>query len=386
MRRTLAENLITATSLMVLILAGCAAPQGTPPAVVEVQPPGEPEGSAIAEADVAGLSPVLFGESPSLEPVPFENRLITNLRQHTFTCEGLDFDPDIAPDGETLVFASTRNAERADLYLKNVEGTALTQLTGDPAEDIQPRFSPDGQMIVFCSNRTGNWDIWLIGRDGTGLTQLTNDRSDEIAPCWSPDGLAIAYTVQGYRSHQWEIWTLDANKPGVRRFLAYGMFPVWSPDGSQVAFQRARQRGSRWFSVWTVDLKDGEARHPTEVAHSDERACIAPCWSPDGSTLVYCAIRPGRTTDIGGVGASSAADLWSVDLETGLRMKLTDGAAGSFNPVWGPNGRVFFVSARAGTENVWSLTATERAYARADSLGPRVSRGPSNEKKQTAEE
>jgi TolB protein len=316
----------------------------------------------------------LFGDRPDQEAVPYETRLVTNMTRHTTTTEGLDFDPDIHDADNTLVYASTRNSERPDIFLKKVDGATLTQLTGDPADDLQPRFSPDGNQVVFASNRSGNWDIWLINRDGTGLMQLTGDHTDEVAPCWSPDGSQIAYTVWGNRSRQWEIWTLSLAQPGVRHFLAYGMFPDWSPDGGKIAFQRARQRGSHLFSVWTMELVGGEARRPTEVAHRDNAACIAPRWSPDGLMLVYCVVNGDAAPASKHPGAPSAADIWVVEIENGIRMKLTDGAQPAFNPVWAEDGRVFFVSTQTGTENVWSLTAELNGYASGEDAAGRVTR------------
>jgi Tol biopolymer transport system component len=206
----------------------------------------------------------------------------------------------------------------------------------------------------------------MIRRDGTGLMQLTTDPSDEVAPCWSPDGKTVAYSALGHRTRRWEIWTLNVDKPGVRRFLTYGMFPAWSPDGTHIAFQRARQRGSRWFSIWTIDVSRGEALHPTEIAYSDTHACIGPAWAPDARTLVYSAVRP----DAGAAGAfrgvPSVADLWALDLESGLKVKLTDSTSVAFNPVWSPNGRIFFVSGRSGTDNIWSISAQTGSYGTAD--------------------
>jgi TolB protein len=352
------------SAVSIVLLWGCAARERPiqPVPQAEAQPPerGDPVPDGPHAAALPGIA--FFGEQPELEEVPFENRLVTNLTRHTFTSEGRDFDPDLDADGQMLAFASTRNAEHPDIYVKHVDGTAMTQLTSDPADDIQPRFSPDGQRIVFCSNRSGNWDVWQINRNGTGLTQLTNDRTDEIAPCWHPSGKQIAYTVWARRGQRWEIWTLSVDEPGVRRFLAYGMFPAWSPDGRHITFQRARQRGSRWFSVWTIELADGEARHPTEVAYSDLAACIAPRWSPDGKMVVFCAVRPDGPDGQGSSPESVDADLWVVDVETGLRFKLADGGHAAFNPTWSPAGRVFFVSARSGTENIWSLTTEDEGY------------------------
>lgn len=302
-----------------------------------------------------------FGTHPGGERVPYENRLLANMNRHTFSAVGRDFDPDLSADGVSLVFASTRNSERPDVFIKHVDGYAITQLTADPADDIQPRWSPDGEKVAFASNRSGNWDIWLVNRDGTGLTQITQDRTDEVAPCFSPDGQKIAFTVWGQRSDQWEIWTCAIDRPGIRRFVCYGMFPDWSPDGRKIAFQRARQRGTRWFSVWTIELVGEEARHPTEIAYSDASACIAPRWSPDGQFLAYCAVSQNIVTL--DQSASLPADIWLADASNGVRSKLTDGAVGAFNPTWSSNGRIYFVSARAGVENIWSLQSSDWAFA-----------------------
>jgi Tol biopolymer transport system component len=138
------------------------------------------------------------------------------------------------------------------------------------------------------------------------------------------------------------------------------MFPDWSPDGQRIAFQRARQRGTRWFSVWAIDLVGDEARHPTELAYSDTSACIAPRWSPDGTTIVYCAVR--QTAQPKDDTIDLPADVWLVDARAGTRLKLTDGAAGAFNPTWANSGRIYFVSARSGVENIWSLEAQLGSY------------------------
>ncbi|MBU0638891.1 MAG: DPP IV N-terminal domain-containing protein [Planctomycetes bacterium] len=355
---------------------GKAQPASVPRVAEKPPEPLPPAGPPLGAR--AGLT--FFGDRPEIEEVPFENRLLSNLTRHTFTTEGLDFDPNVDADGKMLVFASTRNSEHPDIYLKSVDGTAVVQLTNDPADDIQPKFSPDGQQVVFCSNRAGNWDIWLINTDGTGRTQLTRSAAEEISPCWSPNTREIAYAAWSQRAQRWEIWTISVDEPGGRRFLAYGMFPAWSPAGTHIAFQRARQRGSRWFSIWTIELVDGEARHPTEIAHSDTAACIAPAWSPDGKALVYCAVRREHDLSRAETDRSIHADLWAVDLETGMHTKLTDGAAPAFNPTLGPSGRVFFVSGHAGMENIWSLAAeADLRVTGARQTAPRVSRATEGE-------
>jgi Tol biopolymer transport system component len=248
------------------------------------------EPTPVADGQQGPAAFEFMGDNPRYDHVPYENRSLTNVTQHTFTVDGVDFDPDLDTTGEELLFASTRHSVHPDIYIKHVDGTAMQQITSDPADDVQPKFSPDGELVAFSSNRSGNWDIWTVRRDGTELRRLTTFAGDEISPTWSPNGQMIAFTLWSPRARRWEVWTLDVLNPGVRRFLTYGMFPSWSPDGRKIAFQRARQRGTRWFSIWTVDLIDDEARHPTEVAYRPNSACIAPRWSPSGDALVYAAV------------------------------------------------------------------------------------------------
>jgi len=46
------------------------------------------------------------------------------------------------------------NDGQADIYVINLDGSELTNLTNDSAEDWAPRWSPDGSLIAFQTNRT----------------------------------------------------------------------------------------------------------------------------------------------------------------------------------------------------------------------------------------
>src|SRR5262245_58828933 len=48
-----------------------------------------------------------------------------------------------------------------------------------------------GDRLVFASNRTGNFDLYLIDIDGSNLRQITNTEGPDFDPRWSPDGTRI---------------------------------------------------------------------------------------------------------------------------------------------------------------------------------------------------
>ena len=308
----------------------------------------------------------VFGELDGVVPAPFAGGgNSAGLQQHTFLDEGYDADPSVAPDGRSLIYASTRHSEHSDIYLQRAEGLAVTQLTSDEADDAYPQYSRDGKQIAFASNRSGNWDIYVMDADGNRVRQVTRSPAQELHPTFSPDGNRLAYAALGTRSGQWELWTLDLNS-GERRMIGYGLFPDWSPrvDRDVIAFQRARQRGTRWFSAWTLELVEGEAHDLTEVAYSSTNAIVAPAWSADGSRLAFCTIADPEAgaaakqpTKQGTRAKTPRQDIWTINADGTDRVRVTDGRGVNAMPTWARDGRIYFVSDRAGAESIWS-TAT----------------------------
>ncbi len=356
--------LAVASALMIALGGGCQAPG--PGTVLQVSgPPADAVAAnkAVAkdppprtEADPATAGIGLFGDLPESTGVPFARQATRGLQQHTFTREGGDFDPDVDPTGRLLVFASTRHSLRPDLYIKSVGGSAVTQLTDDPGSDVQPEVSPDGRRVVFASDRSGNWDIWVTSIDGQHTQQLTKSPRPEIHPSWAPDGERLVYCALNPKTQQWELWVADLRSPGTQKFVAHGLFPRWSPKDDVIAFQRARARGSRWFSIWTIRLVNGEPRFPTEVDSSSDYALIAPTWTADGKQLVYCSVQTAAVPNDGsGQAPTSRGDLWVTDAQGKGKIRLTNGDAINYAPVCGLDGRVYFVSNRSGFENLWSI-------------------------------
>ncbi|MFW9804566.1 MAG: FHA domain-containing protein [Candidatus Thorarchaeota archaeon] len=130
------------------------------------------------------------------------------------------------------------------LILSNLDGSFPLQLTQDPS-DTNPAVSPDGQGVAFMSFRGGNWDVYAVNIDGTGLTQLTTDTADDGLPAWSPDERTIAFVSN--RDGQWSIWAMNVDGRNQR--------PLFDLEGSidgQVRIDVQNARG--WLEeriVWS---------------------------------------------------------------------------------------------------------------------------------------
>ena len=359
--------------LTILNTAGCSftsdppaasAPASTaPPGQTNIAMSADPAVLSTAYSGNAGTPPPavnIYGEFGGVQrpqPTAHGNG---GFEEHTFIDEGFDSDVQIDPTGKWMVFTSTRDSDHPNVYLQRVDGLSVIQLTNDEADYAFPSFSPDGKQIAFCSTRGGNWDIYTMDIDGKNIVQVTNDPMQHIHPSFSPDGGRLVYCCLGGKSGLWELWTVDLST-GQKQIIGFGLFPSWSPNKQvdRIAFQRARQRGSRWFSLWTLDLVDGEARRVTEVTASTNAAIVCPSWSPDGKQIAFATIaEPNNST---GPKPMGQQDIWTINWDGSGRRRVTDGIGLNLGPSWSPDSRIYFVSDRGGAECVWS--------ARTDSVG-----------------
>ncbi len=307
----------------------------------------------------------LFGELISA-PVPGAGRFdgSANLAQITHATEGGSFDPDLDRTGKLMVFSSTQHRRTADIYMKSTAGRTMTQVTNDPADDVMPAFSPDSHRIAFASNRSGDWNIFHTNVNGDPPVQVTFDGAHELHPTWSPDGKTLAYCKLGAQSGRWEIWMVDVDDSSAPRFLEYGLFPQWNPDPARnkIVFQRARERGSRLFSVWTIDIVNGEALHPTEIVSAATAAALHPAWSPDGCRMVFVTVvAPDRLAGE----RPQESDVWVISDDGKARTNLTNGSFLNLYPAWGADGAIYFLSDRSGVDNIWAA-ATGRTFETSD--------------------
>ena len=159
-----------------------------------------------------------------------------------------------SPDGHQLAFAAkvidqAGNSRARDVYVMNVDGTGLQQLTQHRAEDDAPAWSPDGQKIAFVSYRNVlDGGIFIMNTDGSNITELTN--SGEDYPSWSPDGAQLVCTHFGTNVH---IGIINVNG-GDLRLITEGAYPSWQPNGL-VPVRPIAQR----VSIWGL-IKVGEGK------------------------------------------------------------------------------------------------------------------------------
>ena len=149
--------------------------------------------------------------------------------------DGNDLAPVWSPDDDAIAFVRQVDGH-SDIYLLrppdngdwrgNVTAEALIE---SPAADHSPAWAPDGDKLVFVSTRDGNPEIYVFDTDTGGPPQrLTVNEIADSQPVWSPDGAQIAFVS---RLHgQSEIYAMDrdgANQRRLTRNDAQDHSPDW---------------------------------------------------------------------------------------------------------------------------------------------------------------
>lgn len=201
--------------------------------------------------------------------------------------------------GETIVFAA-----EGDLWTVSTQGGLARRLTTHPGEETYPSFSPDGQTIAFSATYEGPTEVYTMPVGG-GLPQR---------------------------------WTYQADPSYVN---------TWTPSGEVVY---ATRHFSTLPDYQLVKIDPQGKTHTRIPLHQASEAS----FTADGKTVFF--VRPSYHNNVtkrykGG----TARQIWKFTEGTPEAVKLTTDYAGeSHHPMWW-NGRVYFITDRDGTMNLWSM-------------------------------
>jgi tricorn protease len=202
-----------------------------------------------------------------------------------------------AISGQTIVFTS-----EGDLWEVGIEGGTARRLTTHPGEETHAAFSPDGKTLAFSANYEGPTEVYTMPASGGLPTRRTFD-GDATVVGWTPGG-KVLYSTQHYAT---------------------------LPD-DQLA---------------TVDLENRVELVP--LAQADQGV-----YDKTGATLFFTRY-PFQGSYSKRYQGGTAQNLWKYAAGAAEAIPLTaDFAGASKNAMWW-NGRVYFLSDRDGTVNLWSM-------------------------------
>ncbi len=134
--------------------------------------------------------------------------------------------PYFTPDGR-IVFHSAFKDKKSEISIADIDGSNITHLIDNEAEEQHPEVSPNGKQIAFMSDRDGNKEIYVMNIDGSNQEQLTASEGAKWYPSWSPDGSKLIFsstTKDGKRN----IYMMNKDGSSVTKIISNGTQPAWS--------------------------------------------------------------------------------------------------------------------------------------------------------------
>jgi tricorn protease len=205
-----------------------------------------------------------------------------------------------------------------------------------------PALSRDA--IVF----TAEGDLWRVGLQGGVAQRLTTHAAEESHAAVSPDGRLLAYSA-AYEGPT-EVYTmpLDGGVP-TRRTFEGGQALVlgWTPR-NEILYSTRRHGALSSVHLATLDPATGRTRL-VPLAQAAEGA-----YDASGRTIVFTrfAFQGSHTKRYRG---GTAQKLWAFTEGKPEATPLTADHNGTSRTPMFWNGRIYFLSDRDGTMNVWSM-------------------------------
>jgi Tol biopolymer transport system component len=199
----------------------------------------------------------------------------------------------VSPDGSQLAYTGLGDDGMPQIFIAEIDGTRIRQVTHASSGATSPAWSPDGAKIAYegsDNSPAGNGHLFVLDlgtRDSTALDlgriHPENPGGD---PQFTPDGSSLLYTFLEDGNTVVKTMRLDGGESTILFGLGHGGMEQagngsMSPDGSLVTFLE----GAAWKpGPRMLANADGSESRPLTIGSC---ASSPPgTWSPDGSRIV----------------------------------------------------------------------------------------------------
>ena len=239
-------------------------------------------------------------------------------------------DPQISPDGNTIVYRRTgfdimKDGAKGDLWLLSSDGSTDEKLTSRAINESRGRWSPSGDRIAFVSKGDHGSEIyvyWMVSGALAKLTQLENSPS---SISWSPNGETIAFTMK-----------VNTKAPVIAKMPAKPKDAKWAKAPRITDRLKHEADGSGYLKpgfthIFTIPSEGGS---PRQITSGDFNHRGGLSWSPDGEHIYFSANRNENWEY-----EFRNSEVYSVTIASGSITALTDRNGPDSSPKMSPDGK-----------------------------------------------
>ena len=191
---------------------------------------------------------------------------------------GYDAEATVSPTGDKIVFTSTRSGD-LELFTMNIDGSDIKQITDVLGYDGGAFFSPDGKKLIFRASRPETdeeiedykqllseglvepvaMELFICNVDGSGLRQITHLGGANWAPFFHPSGQKVIFSSNhaNEKGFPFNLFLINIDGSDLEQITWDGVFdafPVFSPDGSKLIFSSNRNNhGTHETNLFMAD-------------------------------------------------------------------------------------------------------------------------------------
>jgi serine/threonine-protein kinase len=190
--------------------------------------------------------------------------------------------PRLSPDGKRIAVDSLD--QDSDIWIWDTVRETLTRVTSDPGVDSNPVWTPDGQRLVFASTRDGVANMYeQLAQGGVEADRLHKSADSEFPYVVTPDGRAIVFRHDRTATTHEDLDVLTLADRTTRALVdtpfSEGNADI-SPDGKWLAFQSTDSGRDEVYVRPFPDVAGGRWQISTAGGNQ-------PLWSRDGRELFY---------------------------------------------------------------------------------------------------
>jgi len=199
--------------------------------------------------------------------------------------------------------------EGYDIFMADLNGKIIRQLTRAKGYDAEGTLSPDGNKMIYTSDKDGDIDLYIMDLKTGKEKRITNTLGYDGGAWFSPDGKKIIWRasrpktdaeVKEYKDLlsenlvaplNMEVFVANTDGSKAHQVTNYGQAnwaPAFFPDSKRIIFASNHQykRGFP-FDLYMIN---GDGSDLKQITHSNTFDAF-PMFSPNGKKIVWCSNR-----------------------------------------------------------------------------------------------
>jgi Tol biopolymer transport system component len=266
---------------------------------------------------------IFIGKLPEHQGEPFTYKLVSTGTGRT-TC------PFFTKDDKHIIYASTHLSSKDcpplpdrskygnkyiwpiyasyDIFMADLNGKIVQQLTNNPGYDAEATLSPDGKKMLFTSTRDGDLDLYCMDLKSKKVKRLTSAPGYDGGAWFSNDGKKIIWRASRPKTEaelkeynellsqglvaptNMEVWIANADGSNAKQITNLGQAnwaPNFMPDGRVIFCSNHEYKRGFPFNMYTMNA---DGTNIVKISR-DKGFDAFPMFSPDGKKIIFCSNR-----------------------------------------------------------------------------------------------